>query len=72
MTNTIIFMNIGLSLLAVFGVVALTALAHRLPSQAPRSDEAWGRSGDPWVASDPLPLVELVSHEERREPDRAA
>jgi hypothetical protein len=72
MSTTMILLNLALSAFAVLGVFALVALAHRLPTRAPRTDRRWGRGGDPWVASDPLPLVELASYERRRALDRAA
>lgn len=55
-----------LAILVFIAVAAVAYLAHHLPSSAPRSDESWGTSGDPWVASDPLPLHQLVAHEAKR------
>ena len=71
-TSTLIIVNFALSTLAILGVAGLVRLAHRLPSAAPHEDESWGRSGDPWVESDPLPLRELITHESERELLRAA
>ena len=71
MSNTIILLNTSLSVFAALAVSALAAVAHRLPSRAPETDESWGRGGDPWVASDPLPLVQVASHEQRRRLDRS-
>jgi len=68
--TTIVFLNVALSTLAALGVFGLLALARRLPDTAPHADESWGRGGDPWIPSDPLPLVQLVAHE--RELGRAA
>ena len=41
-------------------------LAHRPPATAPQHGERWGRSGNPWVASDPLPLHQVARHESER------
>ena len=65
-TTTIITVNALLSLLVVAAVGLLVRLAHRLPETAPHHDEQWGRSGDPWVASDPLPLHQITLHETER------
>jgi hypothetical protein len=73
MTNTlIIVLNASLSALAILVVGRLVALAHRLPSAAPHHDARWGNTGNPWVPSDPLPLVQLAAHERDRELARAA
>jgi hypothetical protein len=73
MTNTlIIILNASASALVILAVGAVVALAHRLPSSAPHHDELWGNGGNPWVPSDPLPLVQLAAHERERELARAA
>lgn len=71
-TTLIITSNAILGLLVIAAVGALVHLAHRLPATAPHSDESWGTHGDPWVVSDPLPLRQLVAHENKRELSRAA
>jgi hypothetical protein len=71
-TTTIIILNATLSALVVLAVLSLVALAHRLPTSAPHHDELWGNGGNPWVPSDPLPLVQLAAHERERELLRAA
>jgi hypothetical protein len=58
--------NALLSVLVLAAVAALVRLAHRLPETAPNHDEAWGRGGDPWVGSDPLPLHQVARHEAER------
>jgi hypothetical protein len=65
-TTTIITVNAFLSLLVVAATVLLIRLTHRLPETAPHHDEQWGRSGDPWVASDPLPLHQVTRHDAER------
>jgi hypothetical protein len=65
-TTTIITVNALLSVLVLATVGLLVRLAHRLPVTAPHHDEQWGRSGDPWVASDPLPLHQITRHEAER------
>jgi hypothetical protein len=65
-TNTLIFVNLVLSLLVVGAVGAVIRLAHRLPDAAPHHDESWGRGGDPWVPSEPLPLHQVARHESER------
>ena len=65
-TTTIITVNALLSALVLATVGLLIRLAHRLPETAPHHDEQWGRSGDPWVASDPLPLHQITRHEAER------
>jgi hypothetical protein len=72
MTNSLILLNIALSLLVFGSLGALVALAHRLPSTAPHHDELWGNGGNPWVVSDPLPLAQLAAHEDERRLARAA
>ncbi len=73
MTNTlIIILNASGSALVILAVAAVVALAHRLPSSAPHYDKLWGAGGNPWVPSDPLPLVQLAAHERGRELARAA
>lgn len=70
--TTIIVLNASLAGLVVLAVAHLVALAHRLPNLAPHHDSGWGLGGDPWVASDPLPLVQLVAHESAQQLRRAA
>ncbi len=65
--TTIVTVNIVLSVLVIAAVAALTRLAHRLPTAAPQHDEHWGRGGNPWVASDPLPLHQIARHDSERE-----
>jgi hypothetical protein len=65
-TTTIVTVNALLSVLVLASVAAIVRLAHRLPETAPHHDEAWGRSGDPFVASDPLPLRQVARHEAER------
>ena len=65
-TTTIVTVNALLSGLVVAAVGLVVRLAHRLPETAPHHDELWGRSGDPWVASDPLPLHQITRHEAER------
>jgi hypothetical protein len=73
MTNSlIIVLNVTLSLLVFLSLGALVRVAHRLPSSAPHHDELWGKGGNPWVVSDPLPLAQLAAHEDERELVRAA
>lgn len=72
MTNTlIVILNASASVLVILAVGAVVALAHRLPSSAPHHDELWGNGGNPWVPSDPLPLVQLAAHEREHERARA-
>jgi hypothetical protein len=71
-TIALILVNLGASLLTILAVLALVRLAHRLPAHAPHDDATWGRGGDPWVVSDPLPLAQLAAHETRRDLVRAA
>jgi hypothetical protein len=66
MTTTFLIINLLLALVAIAAVGGLVVLAHRLPSSAPHNDASWGTDGDPWVPSDPLPLQQLASHEQRR------
>jgi hypothetical protein len=70
--TTIVSMNLALSAFVVAAVAGLIVLTHRLPASAPAHDASWGRGGDPWVASDPLPLAQVVAHETEREYQRAA
>jgi hypothetical protein len=70
--TTIIILNLALAALAILAVFGVTWLAHRLPSAAPHDDADWGRGGDPWVPSGPLPLAQLQAHETERELSRAA
>jgi hypothetical protein len=72
MTPTFLILNLVLALVAIGAVGGMLVLAHRLPSSAPHNDESWGAGGDPWVASDPLPLRQLASHEDERALERAA
>ena len=65
-TTTLITVNASLSLLVILAVAAVVRLAHRLPSSAPHHDETWGKTGDPWVASEPLPLLQVAHHESSR------
>jgi len=65
-TTAILTVNLILTVLVLAAVAAVVYLAHHLPSSAPRSDDSWGTGGDPWVASDPLPLRQLADHEARR------
>jgi hypothetical protein len=69
---TIIIVNAALCGLVLLALGALVSLAHRLPWAAPYDDERWGRGGDPWVGSDPLPLVQLAAHESAQRLQRAA
>lgn len=71
-TTTIIIVNLLLSAFVVAAVAGLVRLAHRLPDTAPRHDEQWGKGGNPWVASDPLPLHQITRHETERTLARAA
>ena len=71
-TTLIIVLNATLGLIVIASVGALIALAHRLPSAAPHHDALWGSDGNPWVVSDPLPLVQIGAHEHERELVRAA
>jgi len=68
----VILVNIILDALVVAGLSRVMLLSRRLPAAAPHQDESWGLGGDPWIASDPLPIVELVTHEYERERERAA
>jgi hypothetical protein len=68
----VILANVLLDSLAIAGVARVMLLARRLPAVAPHQDESWGLGGDPWIASDPLPVRELVRHEYERERERAA
>ena len=70
--SSIITVNLLLSLLTIAAVGGLVWLAHRLPTHAPQHDARWGRGGNPWVASDPLPLAQVARHEAERELSRAA
>ncbi len=70
--SSIIIVNAILALLVVAAVGGLVWLAHRLPTHAPEHDARWGRGGNPWVASDPLPLAQVSLHENERELSRAA
>jgi hypothetical protein len=70
--STIVLINVFLSVFTLLALAGLVLLAHRLPSRAPHADESWGTSGDPWVASDPLPLAQLAGHEAARSYPRAA
>jgi hypothetical protein len=63
----LILLNVILDVLAITGLSRVMLLARRLPAVAPHQDESWGLGGDPWIASDPLPVVELVRHEHERE-----
>jgi hypothetical protein len=73
MTPTILItVNVVLGALTIAAVAALVRLAHSLPTSAPHSDEQWGTCGDPWVVSDPLPLRQLLRHEDERALARAA
>ena len=65
-TTTIITVNALLSVLVLAAAGLLVRLAQRLPETAPHYDEQWGRSGDPWVASDPLPLHQINRHDAER------
>jgi hypothetical protein len=64
--TTIAIVNLLLALIVIAPVAAVLRLAHRLPVVAPTHDEKWGRGGDPWVGSDPLPLQQVVRHERER------
>jgi len=64
--TTIIVLNGALALLTAGALPSLIWLAHRLPAAAPHHDRLWGRGGDPWVVSDPLPLAQVVAHERER------
>ena len=70
--SSIIIVNAILAVLVVAAVGGLVWLAHRLPTHAPEHDARWGRGGNPWVASDPLPLAQVSLHETERELSRAA
>lgn len=63
---TIIVLDGALALLTLGAIASLIWLAHRLPTAAPHHDRLWGRGRDPWVVSDPLPLVQVVAHERER------
>ncbi len=65
-TSTIITVNALLAVLVLAVVGTLVRLAHRLPAMAPQHDEQWGTGGDPWVASDPLPLHQVARHDAER------
>lgn len=69
---TLIALNLFLGLFVGLAVAGLVALAHRLPAVAPHHDELWGQGGNPWVASEPLPLAQLVAYEQDRELTLAA
>ena len=71
-TTYVILVNVILDLLVIGGLGRVMLLARRLPATAPHRDESWGLGGDPWIASDPLPVVELVTHEYERQRARAA
>lgn len=71
MTTTFLILNIVLALIAMGSVGAMLYLSHNLPTSAPNSDELWG-TDDAWVASDPLPLRQVVDHEQEQEIARAA
>ncbi len=71
-TTTITVLNLAPALFVVLAVAAAMTLAHRLPTSAPHHDADWGRGGDPWIGSDPLPLAQLVAHESERELAHAA
>ena len=68
----VILVNVILGVLVIAGLSPVMLLARRLPAAAPHQDGSWGLGGDPWIASDPLPVVELVRHEYERERERAA
>ena len=68
----VILVNVILGVLVIAGLSRVMLLARRLPTAAPHQDESWGLGGDPWIASDPLPVVELVTHEYERDRARAA
>jgi hypothetical protein len=68
----LILVNAVLDVLVITGLSRVMLLARRLPVAGPHQDESWGLGGDPWIASDPLPVVELVTHEHKRERARAA
>jgi hypothetical protein len=68
----VILVNVILDVLVLGGLSRIMLLARRLPAAAPHQDESWGLGGNPWIASDPLPVVELVAHEYERERERAA
>jgi hypothetical protein len=65
--STIVAVNLVLSALVVLALFAIVRLARRLPTAAPQHDERWGRGGNPWVVSDPLPLHQIAWHESERE-----
>lgn len=71
-TQTMVTVNLILSLLTIAAVGGLVWLAHHLPTTFPRRDERWGFGGNPWVVSDPLPLDQVSLHETERELSRAA
>jgi hypothetical protein len=71
-TQTMVTVNLLLSVLTIAAVGGLVWLAHHLPSSTPRHDERWGAGGNPWVASDPLPLDQVSRHETERDLSRAA
>jgi hypothetical protein len=72
MTPTILItVNSILGAITLAAVAALVRLAHRLPTSAPHSDEQWGTAAS-FVPSDPLPLRQLVRHEDERALSRAA
>ena len=65
--TTIVTVNIVLSAFLLTALLAVVRLAQRLPDAAPHHDERWGRGGNPWVVSDPLPLHQIALHESERE-----
>jgi len=68
----IVILNLALSLLAILLAFGLVLVSHRLPAASPYEDEGWGRGGNPWVASDPLPVAQVSAHETKLELARAA
>ena len=71
-TTYIILVNFILAVLVIAALSRVMLVARRLPAAAPHNDESWGLGGDPWIASDPLPVVELATHEYERQRARAA
>jgi hypothetical protein len=68
----VILVNVILDVLVIAGLSRVMLLARRFPAAAPHQDESWGLGGDPWIASDPLPVVKLGRHEYERGRTRAA
>jgi hypothetical protein len=70
--TTIATVNALLAVLVVAAVAAVVRVGHKLSDASPQHDERWGHGGNPWVSSDPLPLLQVARHEDERELARAA